>query len=185
MFKLTTPLKTADIFSLSVGDQVLLSGTIFTARDRACQFLLEEKLAQLENSVIYHCGPIIKDNQVIAAGPTTSARMNSYTPELIDKYNWPAIIGKGGMNGDVARALQGRAVYLVALGGVAVLYAQALAVKNVYQPEFGMCEAIWELAAKDFPLIVGMDAKGKSLFANIRQKSGDKYRELSAVKYSI
>lgn len=185
MLRLTTPLKIEDVVSLSVGDHVLLTGTIFTVRDRAHQFLLTEKLDQLANAVIYHCGPIIKNNQVIAAGPTTSARMNQFTPELIDKYNLKAIIGKGGMDENVLQALKGRAVYLVALGGVAVLYAQALTVKNVYQQEFGMCEAIWELAAKDFPVIVGMDARGNSLYEDIKQKSGNKYKELLAAKYTL
>ncbi|MDP6670527.1 MAG: FumA C-terminus/TtdB family hydratase beta subunit [archaeon] len=171
MISLKTPLKKEDIQKLNVGDRVLLSGTIFTARDKACNFLLQNHLAEIENSAIYHCGPIVKGNKVISAGPTTSYRLNQYTPELIEKYGVKAIIGKGGMDESVLNALKGRAVYLSAVGGAGVIYATATKVKNVYKKEFGMPEAIWELEVKDFPAIVTMDSKGNNLYAKVFQKS--------------
>jgi len=178
MISLTTPLKEEDILKLNAGDEVLLNGTIFTARDKAHLFLLGEDFPLVKNGVIYHAGPIIKDNQVISAGPTTSARLNPYTPKLIEKYGIKAIIGKGGMNEGVVNALKGRAVYFSAIGGAGVLYAEAMKFKNVYKPEFGMPEAIWEFEVKDFPVIVAIDSKGKSLYEDTLEKSKEVYKKL-------
>jgi tartrate/fumarate subfamily iron-sulfur-dependent hydro-lyase beta chain len=158
--------------NLKVGDKVNLNGTIFTARDKAHLFLLENDFEKIKNGVIYHCGPIIKDKEVVAAGPTTSSRLNPYTPKLIEKYNIKAIIGKGGMSNDVLEALRGRAVYFSAVGGAALVYARSMKVKNVYKlEEFGMPEAIWELEVKDFPVVVAMDSKGNSLYNKVLLKS--------------
>ena len=179
MIHLNTPLSEKDILSLNAGDLVLLNGTVFTARDKAHKYLLENNLETIKNSVIYHCGPIIKDNKVIAAGPTTSSRVNPYTPELIEKYSIKAIIGKGGMNNSVLTAIKGRAVYLSAVGGAALIYAKNTKIKNVYKKEFGMPEAIWELEVKDFPLTVTMDSKGKSIYADIYQKSKNIFLKLT------
>ncbi len=171
VISLKTPVNQKDILGLKVGDNVLLNGTVFTARDKAHKFLLENNFKEIRNSVIYHCGPIIRDNEVIAAGPTTSSRLNSYTPRLIGKYGIKAIIGKGGMDASVLKALAGKAVYFSAVGGAAVVYAKAMKIKNVYKLEFGMPEAIWKFAVKDFPVIVAMDSKGNSLYEEIYQKS--------------
>lgn len=178
MINLQTPLKQEDISSLKVSDRVLLNGTIFSARDKAHQFLLEDDFENIRNSIIYHCGPIIKDNEVIAAGPTTSSRLNYYTPKLIEKYDIKAIIGKGGMDDAVLNSLKGKAVYFSAVGGAAVIYAKRMKVKNIYKKEFGMPEAIWEFKVKDFPLIVTMDSKGNSLYKDIHQKSKVVYLKL-------
>ena len=156
---------------LKVGDKVNLNGTIFTARDKAHLFFLDENFDKIKNGIIYHCGPIVKDNEVVAAGPTTSYRMNTYTPKLIEKYGIKAIIGKGGMDNVVVEALRGKAVYFSAVGGAAVSYAKAMKVKNVYKQEFGMAEAIWEMEVKDFPVIVAIDAKGNSLYNDILGRS--------------
>jgi len=161
-----------DFTKLKVGDKVLLNQTIFTARDKAHLFLLKEHFPKIENSIIYHCGPVIKDNKVIAAGPTTSARLSPYTPELINKYNIKAIIGKGGMDNKVLEALKGKAVYFSAVGGAGALYAKCISLKSVDKlEEFGMPEAIWEFEVKDFPVIVTMDANGNSLHEEILNKS--------------
>ncbi len=162
-----------DFTKLKAGDKISLSGTIFTARDKAHLFLLENDFDKIRNSIIYHCGPIIKDNKVIAAGPTTSSRLNPYTPELIKKYNIRAVIGKGGMNKDVLSAMKGRAVYFAAVGGAGLVYAKNMNVKDVYKQEFGMPEAIWEFEVKDFPVIVAMDAHGNSIYENVLLKSRD------------
>jgi len=178
MIALTTPLKTKDILSLNAGDNVMLSGTIFTARDKAHLFLLAEDFPAVQNGIIYHAGPIIKNREVISAGPTTSARLNPYTPKLIEKYGIKAIIGKGGMNQSVVDALRGKAVYFSAVGGLGVIYAKAMKFKNVYKEEFGMPEAIWEFEVKDFPVIVAIDSKGKRLYDETLEKSKKEFLRL-------
>jgi fumarate hydratase subunit beta len=171
MIILKSPIKEKDILALKIGDKVLLSGIIFTARDEACKFLSKNNFKKINNSIIYHCGPIVKNNIIISAGPTTSARFNYYTPKLIKKYKIRAIIGKGGMDNTVLNSLKGKAVYLSAIGGVAVLYAEAMEIKNIYKKEFGMTEAIWEFEVKNFPVMVTMDSKGNSLHDDIYRKS--------------
>jgi len=178
MIELRIPLTEKDIERLNYGDEVLLNGTIFTARDKAHLFLLQNNFEKMHNSVIYHCGPIIKEGKVVSAGPTTSARLNAYTPELIKKYDIKAVIGKGGMDKTVLNALKDKAVYFAAIGGLGVIYAKSIAVKNVYQEEFGMAEAIWEFEIKDFPVIVAMDSKGNSLYEEVLEKSENRYKEL-------
>ena len=160
-----------DFTKLNVGDRIQLSAKLFTARDKAHLYLLDNNFDKIKNSIIYHCGPIIKDNKVIAAGPTTSSRLNPYTPKLIEKYNIKAIIGKGGMDESVLKALRGKAIYASAIGGAALVYAKNMTVKKQHMPEFGMPEAIWELDVKDIPLIVTMDSKGNSLYDDILQNS--------------
>jgi fumarate hydratase subunit beta len=169
---LKTPIGIKQIQKLKAGDKVLLSGTIFAARDKAHQFLLETHMHELDGAVVYHCGPIIKDNKVIAAGPTTSSRMNVYTPGMISEYGIRAIIGKGGMDENVISAMKGRCVYLAAVGGAAVVYAKALWVTGVHKKEFGMPEAIWVFEAMGFPAIVAIDSKGKSIYDEVLEKSG-------------
>lgn len=161
-----------DFTDLKVGDKVSLNGTIFTARDKAHLFFLEENFDKIKEGIIYHCGPIVKDNVVVAAGPTTSTRMNPYTPEVIEKYGIKAIIGKGGMDKGVLEALKGKAAYFSAVGGAALVYARNMEVKNVYKlEEFGMPEAIWELEVRDFPVICTMDSKGNSVYEDVLEKS--------------
>jgi len=178
MVKLKIPISREDIVCLKVGDEFLLSGTIFAARDKAHKFFLETDFEKIQHGIIYHCGPIIKNNEVIAAGPTTSARLNSYTPELIERYKIKAIIGKGGMDTNVLQALKGKAIYLAAIGGAGALYADKIKLKNIYKKEFGMAEAIYEMEIKDFPVIVAMDANGNSLYDDVCEKSRDVFREL-------
>ncbi len=149
----------------------MLNGTIFTARDKAHLFLLENDFEKIRGSIIYHCGPIIKNNEVVAGGPTTSSRLNPYTVKVIEKYGIKAIIGKGGMDNCVLGALRGKAVYFSAVGGAALVYAKKMRVKNVYKKEFGMPEAIWELEVRDFPVIVAMDSHGNSLYDDVLLKS--------------
>jgi len=172
MISLKTPLSHEDILKLKVSDKVLLNGTIFTSRDKAHRFLLQEDFEKVRGSIIYHSGPIVKNNEAVSAGPTTSARMNPYTPEVIEKYGIKAIIGKGGMDNGVLEALKGKAVYFSGIGGAGVLYAKSIKIKNVDKlEELGMPEAIWEFEVNDFPVIVTMDANGNSLYEDIKQKS--------------
>ena len=171
MITVNVPCKEEDILKLNVGEGVLLNGTVFTARDKAHQFLLENDFEKIKDGAVYHCGPIVKDNKVVAAGPTTSYRMDAYTPKLIEKYGIKAIIGKGGMDKEVVEALKGKGVYFSAVGGAAVKYAKAMKVKKVYKQEFGMAEAIWEMEVKDFPVIVAIDSNGNSIYNDILGRS--------------
>jgi len=179
--RIKTPLLKDDIKKLNSGDIVYISGTIYTARDRAHQRILEEgSPVNLKGAVIFHAGPIInadtsKDKinyKMIAVGPTTSTRMNPYEPDIL-KLGVSAIIGKGGMDEETERALiENDAVYLAAVGGCAALYVQSiLEVKSVNWIDLGVPEAIWELEVKDFgPLVVAMDSHGNNLYRNIKGK---------------
>lgn len=179
--ELKTPLSKEDIGKLNAGDIVYISGTIYTARDRAHQRILGEgSPVNLEGAVIFHAGPIIKvskrnnenDYKMIAVGPTTSTRMNPYQPDVL-KLGVSAIIGKGGMDEKTKDALvKNDAVYLAAVGGCAALYVKSiLEVKSVNWIDLGVPEAIWELKVKNFgPLVVAMDSKGKNLYEEVKQK---------------
>lgn len=181
-YHLQTPLKLEDIEKLNTGDIVYISGEILTARDEAHARILEmeekgEKLPfSLTGAVIYHCGPLMQQIEsgwkVVSAGPTTSGRMSKMTPLLLKNNDVRAIIGKGGMKG-VADALKNRCVYLAYTGGCAALAAELIKeVKTVHWLDLGMPEAVWVLRVEKFgPLIVGIDAKGKDIFAEVREKA--------------
>lgn len=182
-YHLKTPLKKEDIEKLSAGDIVYLSGEILTARDEAHARILEmgEKKEELpfslEGAVIYHCGPLMRKTEnggwkVVSAGPTTSGRMSKMTPSLLKTHEVRAIIGKGGMKG-VVDALKNRSVYLAYTGGCAALAAELIKeVKAVHWLDLGMPEAVWVLRVEEFgPLIVGIDTKGKDIFAEVREKA--------------
>ncbi len=154
---------------LRAGEIVFLSGTLFTARDQATRRLLEKSNAIPKNAAVYHCGPLAKKKnkkwKLVSAGPTTSARMNALLPSLIKKCGVRAIIGKGGVDAKTKAAMRGKCVYLAAVGGVGALYAKQLRVRSVRWLELGEPEALWELDARSFgPLIVAIDARGKSLY---------------------
>lgn len=181
-YYLQTPLKLEDIEKLNAGDIVYISGEILTARDEAHARILEmedkgEKLPfSLEGAVIFHCGPLMQQTEsswkVVSAGPTTSGRMSKMTPLLLKNNEVRAIIGKGGMKG-VADALKNRCVYLAYTGGCAALAAELIKeVKTVHWLDLGMPEAVWVLRVEKFgPLIVGIDSKGKDIFADVREKA--------------
>ncbi|MBU0627773.1 MAG: FumA C-terminus/TtdB family hydratase beta subunit [Nanoarchaeota archaeon] len=183
---LTIPLKDEDIEKLKINDKVYLTGNIVTARDKAHLYLLkEDPNLGLKGGTIYHCGPVVKKQdgkyEIIAAGPTTSIRMDLYESDIIEKYGVKAVIGKGGMGKRTLDALQKyKAVYLSALGGAAVLLAQSIVkVKDVLKLEdFGVPEALWVLEVKDFPAIVTMDAHGGSLHENILKKSEKELKKI-------
>lgn len=181
---LTTQPSLAEIKHVKAGDEVLFTGTFLTARDKAHRWLIEHHFKPMEQATLYHCGPMYRQTktgeiEILAAGPTTSARFNHYTPKLIKQYTIRAIIGKGGMNEAVRKALIGRGIYCAAIGGAAVLYAHCITkVGQIYKTEFGMTDAIWELEVKDFPVICMMDAHGNSLFQEVEQHSKDIYDTL-------
>ena len=180
---LTYPFTRQKIRKLKVGERVLLSGRIYTGRDRLHKFLAEGESVpvSLKDGAIYHCGPVvIRENgqwRVRAAGPTTSIREEPYMAAIIKQHGLTVIIGKGGM-GEATRQACRRygCVYLHAVGGAAQVLADT--VKNVngvhFRKTFGPTEALWELEVVDFPCLVTMDAHGRSLHAAIAKRSETK-----------
>ncbi|MDI9615820.1 MAG: FumA C-terminus/TtdB family hydratase beta subunit [Methanothrix sp.] len=165
--RVRSPLSERDVSKLSAGDIVWLSGTIYTARDKAHQRLQEVDF-DLKGGVIYHCGPLIRDKAVVSAGPTSSVRLARYLPQVLD-LGVRCIIGKGGMPG-AAELLRGRAVYLAYPGGCGAAAARSLSVRDVCLPELGMAEAVWRLEATDLgPMVVAMDSHGRDLYGEVRE----------------
>jgi len=183
--KLATPVGEEEMRDLQVGDIVYLSGDVYTARDKAHQRIIEYSSTDTETgipikkgAVIYHCGPLMKKSngawEIIAAGPTTSSRMDATTPEIIEKLQLRGIIGKGGMGAGTRAALQKYGcVYFAMTGGAAVLAAARIkAVKAVHWEDLGMAEAVWHLIVTDFgPLVVSIDASGNSLYEKITEEA--------------
>ena len=119
------------------------SGLVYTARDEAHLRMRNEGIPfDPKGAVIYHCGPVIKDNRIVAAGPTTSARMNTLSGFLLDR-GVRGLIGKGGMDATVREQLRGRGVYFAFTGGCAALAASHMTLKGVHFPDLGMAEAVW------------------------------------------
>ncbi len=189
--RLQTPISESEARALKVGDRVLLSGLVVTARDRAHRWLVEEAERDelpfsLGGGVIYHCGPIVRKGasgawELIAAGPTTSERMNIYVPRLLAKFGVRAILGKGGMSREVLDALaKSGAVYLAAVGGAAqVLAGKVIRVAGALKvEEFGSPEALWSFEVRDFPAVVTMDSRGGCLHDAASAASGLRLREL-------
>lgn len=179
MVQLSAPFTEATIRALKVGDEVLLSGVLFTGRDAVHKYLHEGGAlppeVTLREGILYHCGPVvIKDEQgrwkVTAAGPTTSIREEPYQGEIIRKFGLRGVIGKGGM-GDrtLAACKEAGCVYLHAVGGAAQVLAECIkSVRGVYLMEkFGAPEAIWELEVESFPAVVTMDSHGNSLHRDV------------------
>ncbi len=189
-YRLTTPLSEEDVRALKIGDTVKLSGSIFTARDRAHKYLVEEMTPEslefdLGGGILYHCGPLVrvKDGgyELVVAGPTTSNRMNPYEPDVIARYGIRAIIGKGGMDERTLESLgQNGCVYLAAISGAAVILARYVTkIAGVYKlEEFGMPECFWEFEVSDFPAIVTMDTHGGSIHSIVEEASEKRLKEL-------
>jgi len=172
MIKLNAPLKQEDVKSLKIGDQIYLSGVIYTARDSAHQKLVDllkagkELPFDPEGSVIFYVGPSpAKPGQVIgAAGPTTSYRMDPFVIDLL-KVGMKGMIGKGPRSAEVKEGLkQYTGVYFGATGGAAALLAKTITEAEVIAfPELGP-EAVRRLVVKDMPLIVVNDCLGGDLY---------------------
>ena len=181
MIKLTTPLKEEDVVKLKIGDRVLLTGKIYTARDTAHKRLVElidkgePTPIDLQGQVIYYVGPApAKPGYAVGpAGPTTSVRMDPYTPKILSK-GVKAVIGKGNRTRPVVDAFkQYKAVYFVAIGGAAALISKRIKSAKVVAHEDLGTEAIREMEVEDFPVIVANDANGGDLF----QTGVSKYRK--------
>lgn len=181
-YKLKTPISEEDVRKLKVNDTIYITGTIFTARDEAHHRALEfhkdgkELPIDLQGLAVFHCGPIVKKKDdewiIVAAGPTTSTRMDLFEDEFIKNFKVRVVIGKGGMGKRTTDAMKKHgAVYGALTGGAAVLAAKAI--KNVRSVEWfdlGMPEAMWVLEVEDFgPLTVAIDAHGNNLFEDVRK----------------
>lgn len=170
--KITLPLTEEVACSLKAGDSVLLSGTIYAARDEAHENMValledgKELPIDLTDACVYYVGPApAKPGQVIgSAGPTTSGRMDAYAPTLLDK-GLRGMIGKGQRNQAVIDAMKkNKAVYFGAIGGAGALLAHCIkAQKIIAWPELGP-EALREMTVEDMPLIVVIDTEGHNLY---------------------
>jgi len=184
--RLKTPLSESDARSLKAGETVYIDGIVYTGRDEvhihALEYAEKGKTVPVDfkGSALFHCGPIMRKVgekwEVVAAGPTTSSRMNSLEPQFIEKFRPGAVIGKGGMSQPTVDAMKKfGCVYLAITGGAAVLAAKGIKdVKGVEWYELGMPEAIWIMEADNFgPLTVAIDAHGNNLFADVGAKVKD------------
>lgn len=167
-----TPLTAEKCLTLRAGDKIYLTGTIYTARDQAHKRIVEtikrgeEAPFPLKDSVIFYVGPSpAKADEVIgSAGPTTSYRMDSYTPFLLDN-GLKGMIGKGERGAEVIAAIiKNTAVYFVAIGGAGALLSSSIQEAEVIAyPDLGP-EAVYKLKVEKFPCFVGIDCKGNNLF---------------------
>lgn len=164
--KVFTPLTGSEIRKLKVGEQVLLNGVIYTARDAAHKRMMKKLPIDLGGQVIYYAGPTpAPPGRVIGScGPTTSARMDVYVLALL-KHGLKGMIGKGSRSDEVRRAIKKyKAIYFVAIGGTGALLSKKIkSAKIVAYADLGP-EAIHRLEVKDFPAIVGIDSHGKNIF---------------------
>ena len=169
---LTTPCTSEDLKNLRAGDTVLLSGIVYTARDAAHKRMVEALDAgqtlpfSLEGSAIYYVGPTPeRPGQIIgSAGPTTSGRMDAYSPRLLDLGN-KMMIGKGKRDAAVKEAVvRNGAVYVAALGGAGALMCQCVKeLEIIAWPDLG-CEAVRRLRVENMPLTVILDSHGGDLY---------------------
>ena len=157
---------------LKVGDKIFLSGTVYTSRDAAHKRIFEylEKNVPLpfdiNGAVIYYAGPTPTPEglPIGSCGPTTSLRMDSYTPKLLD-MGLVATIGKGGRSKEVIEAIKrNKSVYLCAIGGAGALACECISECEVIGFEDLGCESVKRLTFNSFPLIVGIDSEGNSIF---------------------
>ena len=190
MAELKLPVAEDAIRALKVGDFVELTGRMITGRDAAHKWLIEDHRQEvapyMADTVIYHCGPVVAENEdgtydFVAAGPTTSIREEPYQADVIGRYGLRGVIGKGGMGPKTLEGLaQHGAVYLHAVGGAAQVLARAIPrVEKVFMlSEFGVPEALWVIEVERFPVMVTMDSHGGSLHAEVEERSQAKLREL-------
>jgi len=174
MKRISTPFSEELVRSLHAGEQVLLSGVIWTGRDQAHRRLVELLDAgkplpvELAGQTIYFSGPCpARPGDVIgSAGPTTSGRMDAYSPRLICECGLRGMIGKGGRSAAVVKAMQeAGAVYFAAAGGAGALIARCIEQAEVVAfPDLGP-EAIRRLEVRDLPLVVAIDSIGNDLYS--------------------
>ena len=169
---ITTPITKDKIVDLNVGDFVYITGKIYTARDAAHTRMYEGLLRgedipfDLNNNIIYYLGPTpAKEGQVIgSAGPTTSSRMDKYTPLLLEN-GLKGMIGKGKRSNEVIESMkENKCVYFAAIGGAGALLSKKIVSSKVIAYDDLGTEAIRELEVIEFPVIVVIDYKGRNLY---------------------
>lgn len=172
MINIKTPLNEDVTKALKAGDSILLSGTIYTARDAAHGRLINllndgrELPIDIKNEIIYYVGPTPeKPGQVIgSAGPTTSYRMDSYAPTLLD-LGLKGMIGKGARSEEVINSIiKNKAIYFGAIGGAGALISKSIIKSEVVAYDDLGAEAIRKLKVKDMPLVVIIDTEGNNLY---------------------
>ena len=175
-YRINVPFHQADLEVLRAGDVVYCSGVIYTARDAAharfAQLLKEGKpLPVPKGACIYYCGPCpAAPGEVIGpCGPTTSKRMDAYTPALID-YGIRQFIGKGARHPAVNAAMKGRAVHFAATGGAGMLYATRISACELVDFADLGAEAVYRLEVTDFPVVVTFDLLGNDVYARVSGK---------------
>lgn len=170
--KITAPMTKEMAQALQSGDYVYISGTIYTARDAAHKRIYESMLKgesipfDLENNIIYYLGPTpAKEGQVIgSAGPTTSSRMDKYTPLLLEN-GLKGMIGKGKRNQEVIDSIRkNKAVYFAAVGGAGALLSKCITKSEIIAYDDLGTESIRKLEVKNFPVIVVIDSNGNNLY---------------------
>jgi len=176
---INTPLTAEKTESLQAGDYVYITGIIYTARDAAHKRMYETMKEgndipfDLADNIVYYLGPTPeREGQVIgSAGPTTSSRMDKYTPLLLD-HGLKGMIGKGKRNNDVIESMiKNKAVYFAAVGGAGALLSKKIKASKVIAYDDLGTEAIRELYVEDFPVIVVIDSKGNNLYEIVMQSS--------------
>lgn len=169
-----TPLSREEAIQLKAGDYVYITGTVYTARDAAHKRMYEALIKDeelpfsLKDSVIYYMGPTpAREGQVIgSAGPTTSSRMDKYTPLLLD-MGLAGMIGKGYRSKNVIDSIiKNKAVYFAATGGAGALLSKCIKKSEVIAYEDLGTEAVHELYVENFPVIVAVDSTGNNLYEN-------------------
>ena len=191
VYHLKTPISEEQVRKLKVNDTLYVTGTMVTARDEAHKRALDlhnnnkQLPINLEGLALFHCGPIVKkvNNKwtVVAAGPTTSSRMEPLQADFLKNFKVRLVIGKGGMGQKTVDAMQKcGAVYGAFTGGAAILAAKAIKqVKNVEWLDLGMPEALWILQIEDFgPLTVAIDTYGNNIFEDVQNKAEIKRRTI-------
>lgn len=192
-YRLTTPLSDSDVAKLRIGDTVYISGVVVSARDSAHRRMLEVgPPIDLRGGVIYHAGPVVrrKDGgwEVLSMGPTTSARMEAFQADVIERFGVKLVVGKGGMGKRTAEAMKKYvAAYAIFTGGAGVLAARAIKrVVDVYWLDLGVAEAMWVLEVENFgPLTVMIDPTGRNFYEEAREEARRKVPEiLKSIKWS-
>ena len=177
-YRLTTPCTVQDLAPLRAGDTVLLSGVVYTARDQAHKRMTEaldkgETLPfELEGSAIYYVGPTPERPgcAIGAAGPTTSGRMDAYTPRLLD-LGLSCMIGKGKRNAEVIDAMKKYgAVYFAAIGGAGALLSSCIKKAEIIAYEDLGAEALRRLEVENFPVVAVIDSEGNNLYEKGRRE---------------
>jgi fumarate hydratase subunit beta len=183
VYKFRTPISEEQIRQVKVNDVLYVTGTIVTARDqahrRALEYFKQGKSLplNLEGLAVFHCGPVVSKEgdkwKAVAAGPTTSTRMDIFEDEFIKNFKVRVVIGKGGMGKKTTDAMaKYGAVYGAFTGGAAILAARAIKnVKGVEWLDLGTPEALWIFEVEEFgPLAVAIDSHGNNIFTDVQKK---------------